>query len=228
LDDFVRQTNLAPTLVKMDIEGAEFDAIKGMEKTIEEKKPHLILETQREDARCLNWLRERGYIAIDLNTYHEIKNSSDYPSQSDIRNNLYIHQDKCSSLPYNPPLTFNNIITLKSDDFYIKSDGSFSLKIPIKLGKGRYTIDVNFTALGKDNELICGVKTEEKIIFQYHAYSHLLASTYRDWVINLSKASEINLYFKFLRQTKDPTFSIQGATISRVMEFDCFPSSLPI
>ena len=93
LDDFVENTKLIPNLVKMDIEGAEFDAIQGMEKTIKSAKPHLILETQAEDSRCLDFLSALGYISIDLNTYKVIKTPEDYPSGVGIRNNLYIHQD---------------------------------------------------------------------------------------------------------------------------------------
>ena len=73
IDDFVESTGLIPNLIKMDIEGAEFDAIQGMLKTIVKDKPHLILETQPSDTRCLDCLRNQGYVAIDLNTYREVK-----------------------------------------------------------------------------------------------------------------------------------------------------------
>src|SRR5437588_2047685 len=54
LDDFVAYTSLVPNVVKMDIEGAEFDALKGMVNTISRARPHLILETQPSDTRCLD------------------------------------------------------------------------------------------------------------------------------------------------------------------------------
>ena len=228
LDDFVENTKLIPNLVKMDIEGAEFDAIQGMEKTIKSAKPHLILETQAEDSRCLDFLSALGYISIDLNTYKVIKTPEDYPSGVGIRNNLYIHQDRLTETPYKPPFNFKKITTLESNDFKQEKNGSINLRTLLDLPKGRYLIDVMFTAEGNDNDLTCGVNIAGKSIFRYHAYSSLLASHYRDWVIHLSNDSEIDLYFNFLNQTFDDTLSIQGATITEVLDFKNTPTNLYI
>lgn len=43
IDKFQQQNNLNVGLIKMDIEGSEYDAIKGAEKTIKEQKPVLIV-----------------------------------------------------------------------------------------------------------------------------------------------------------------------------------------
>ncbi|MDJ0582397.1 FkbM family methyltransferase [Crocosphaera sp.] len=219
LDDFVNHTQLVPNLVKMDIEGAEFDAIKGMSKTIESAKPHLILETQPEDTRCLDFLLQKGYISIDLNTYQIIENAQDYPPGVGIRNNLYIHQERLSEVAYCPPFEFQEVTTLEAGDFQTKENGSIGLKNPLILDKGRYLIDVVFTAQGTDNDLTCGVKIGDKPIFRYHAYSNLLASSYRDWVIHLSETSKIDLYFDFLNETFDDTLSVQGARITEITDF---------
>jgi FkbM family methyltransferase len=226
LDDFVSKTGLVPNLVKMDIEGAEFDAVKGMLNTIARAKPHLILETQPHDTNCLNLLTEQGYVAIDLNSYREIKTPQDYPLGVELRNNLYIHQEKLSKTPYQPPFHLVEYITLNSEDFYQKSHNLIELQKPLNLQQGRYLIDVDFVAQGRDNEMICGVKLKEKVIFRYHSYSNFLASSYRDWVIHLVRNSEVNLYFEFLNDTFDPTFSVQGAKLYRVKEFDNLPPPL--
>ena len=226
LDDFVSQTGLVPSLVKMDIEGAEFDAVKGMLNTIAQAKPHLILETQPHDTCCLDLLQEQGYIAIDLNSYRQIKNPQDYPVGVGLRNNLYIHQEKLSQTPYQPPFHLVESLTLNSEDFYQKSHNLIELQKPINLEKGRYLVDVDFVAEGRDNEMMCGVKLKEKVIFRYHAYSNLLASSYRDWVIHIVKTSEVNLYFEFLGDTFDPTFSVKGVKLYRVKEFDDLPPYL--
>jgi len=117
LDDFIAHSKLVPNLLKMDIEGAEFDAIQGMVKTLNTAKPHLILETQRNDTRCLDFLRNIGYIAIDLNTYQEIKTPDDYPIGADIRNNLYIHCDRLIETPYQTPFQFGQPFLLNAEDF---------------------------------------------------------------------------------------------------------------
>ncbi|ACK67227.1 methyltransferase FkbM family [Rippkaea orientalis PCC 8801] len=226
LDDFVEHTGLVPNFVKMDIEGAEFDAIKGMTKTINSAKPHLILETQPDDTNCLDFLREAGYIAIDLNTYKVIETPQDYPQGVGIRNNLYIHRDRLSEVAYNPPFNFREVATVNTSDFQKKNDGSIALKTPLILDRGRYLIDVDFTAQGTNNDLTCGVSIGEKVIFRYHAYSNLLASSYRDWVIHLSETSKVSLYFNFLNGTSDETLSIKGAKITEITNFQDLPTNL--
>lgn len=220
LDDFIDQIKLIPNLLKMDIEGAEFDAIKGLEKTLISAKPHLILEAQRDDTRCLDFLRNLGYIAIDVNTYKEIHSADDYPVGADIRNNLYIHGDRLGETSYQGPFNFEIHTQLNTEDFNQKADGSAHLKSTLVLGKGRYLIDWDFTAEGKKNDLMCGVKVDDKVIFRYHAFSQLLASSYRDWVIDLPETSQIQLYFEFQNGTQDSTLKINGARITRITNFD--------
>ncbi|MGI0481630.1 FkbM family methyltransferase [Geminocystis sp. CENA526] len=220
LDDFVAKTGLIPNLVKMDIEGAEFDAVKGMINTIKTAKPHLILETQPEDTRCLDLLRENGYIVIDLNSYREIKTPQDYPQEASLRNNLYIHSSKILNTIYQPPFNFQTISKLNPDDFEFNNYPNIELKQPFSLEKGRYLIDVNVTASGKDNDMMWEVWANDQLIFRYHAYSSLLAQSYHDWIINLERISLINIRFCFLNDTNDPTFSIDGATIVKITNFD--------
>ncbi len=226
LDDFIEYTKLVPNLLKMDIEGAEFDALQGLEKTLVAAKPHLILEAQRNDTRCLDFLRNLGYIALDVNTYREVQSAEDYPVGADIRNNLYIHRDRLSETPYQLPFEFKSYTILTKEDFQQKADGSVYSEKTLVLSKGRYLIDWDFTAQGTQNDLMCGVKIGEKVIFRYHAFSQLLASSYRDWVINLSETSQIQLYFEFQHGTQDPTLTINGAKITQVTNFDPLPPAL--
>jgi chemotaxis response regulator CheB len=52
-----------PDLVKMDVEGNEVDALRGAERLLEERKPHVIVETHSEDrdAACRSLLTDHGY-----------------------------------------------------------------------------------------------------------------------------------------------------------------------
>jgi FkbM family methyltransferase len=220
LDDFVRQTGIAPDLIKMDIEGAEYDALMGMRSTIQSTKPHLILETQVDDTRCLDYLHQQGYISIDLNSYKIIDTQADYPDGVSIRNNLYIHEDRLSKTPYDLP--FNTIIyaNISENDFKQNSQSSkFALKSPVLLERGRYIIDVNFTAKGVDNELICGLKSNQELLLRYHGYSRLLAENYRDWVIHISEPKSVDIYFDFLNNTSDSTFFIKSVKIHKITNF---------
>ena len=52
-----------PDLVKMDVEGNEVAALRGAERLLSERKPHVIVETHSEDldAGCRWLLEDRGY-----------------------------------------------------------------------------------------------------------------------------------------------------------------------
>lgn len=58
-----RQEVTPPAVMKIDIEGAEFDALCGADKLITEHKPKLLIEIHSFDllTRCRSWLAERGY-----------------------------------------------------------------------------------------------------------------------------------------------------------------------
>ena len=55
-----------PDLVKMDVEGNEVAALRGAERLLSERKPHVVVETHSEDldAGCRWLLEDRGY-AVD-------------------------------------------------------------------------------------------------------------------------------------------------------------------
>ena len=228
LDDFVSVTGLVPKLIKMDIEGAEFDALSGMSQTISQARPHMILETQPSDTRCLDLLIERGYVSLDLNTYREVRSANDYPAGVAVRNNLYVHRKRLSEVPYRPPFTFVEAAVSTVHDFEASGKGPISLKSEIFLEKGRYVINVDMTAEGRDNEMMCGVRVGDKVILRYHAYTQCLAQSYREWVIHLPKPSGIKLYFEFLNDTRDDTFLVKGAKVLRIKEFDEVPLPLYI
>jgi len=44
IDDFVEKARIAPSLIKMDIEGNEIAALKGMQKTLRDFKPKILIE----------------------------------------------------------------------------------------------------------------------------------------------------------------------------------------
>jgi hypothetical protein len=64
LDELAYRTGgFVPDLVKLDVEGFEVKAIRGAERLLSERMPHLIVETHDEDldAACRELLEEHGY-----------------------------------------------------------------------------------------------------------------------------------------------------------------------
>ncbi len=63
LDEFIQQGNPPPDLIKMDIEGAEFEALIGVRELFKTNKPIIFLATHGEDIKknCLQLLKDFGY-----------------------------------------------------------------------------------------------------------------------------------------------------------------------
>ncbi len=74
LDDFVfSEGNPAPALIKMDIEGGEILAVKGMQRLLKEKHPLLFVELHGEEAAQAMWLAlsHAGYEILKMEKGYE-------------------------------------------------------------------------------------------------------------------------------------------------------------
>ena len=100
LDDFVNATGLMPRIIKMDIEGAEFDALQGGMQMLIKGKPVLMLEQSPSDMRCHALMTELGYKAVDLANYRHIRTVEDFDPGITIANLLYVHADHAAADPY--------------------------------------------------------------------------------------------------------------------------------
>jgi len=69
LDDFARE-HIVPDTIKIDVEGAESDVLKGAEKLFTRSRPHLICEVHDTANASFveTWLKTRGYELRWLNT----------------------------------------------------------------------------------------------------------------------------------------------------------------
>lgn len=63
LDEISVKLNLAPDVMKIDVEGAEMEVFRGGRQTLEKVKPTIFLSTHSPELRteCLNFLGEIGY-----------------------------------------------------------------------------------------------------------------------------------------------------------------------
>ena len=67
IDQLVEAGTLpAPSLVKIDVEGAELDVLRGMKATLERARPAVICEVHGTHRRFAEYMRERGYRVINL------------------------------------------------------------------------------------------------------------------------------------------------------------------
>lgn len=63
IDEFIKQGNPSPNLIKFDIEGAEYEALIGAKELLKNKKPVIFLASHSKElrAKCLKLLTEFGY-----------------------------------------------------------------------------------------------------------------------------------------------------------------------
>lgn len=219
LDDFVNATGLMPRVIKMDIEGAEFDALQGGLQMLRRGKPVLILEQSPSDMRCQALLTELGYKAVDLANYRHIRTVEDFDPGITIANLLYVHGDQAADDVYLNAGAPVEVARLTPDMFTYRPDGSLSLTDQIELPPGRYACIADFTADGTNNEIFAGVDTERGRIQRYHTYTRLMAETYRDWVFHLASPTKVSPFIEFVHGS-DATLRWGGAVIYRYPGFD--------
>jgi len=216
LDDFCSHSTLVPDLIKVDVEGAEFDVLSGSEALISSRRPHFLLEQQPQDPRCLNFLSDKGYIAIDLNTYRIVRSAADYPSGVRLRNTLFVHQARTHEIPYgNPPAT-DALSEFIRKDFRNTARGLVSRSVT--LPAGRYLVDMKFEGSGTA-QLICGVRSGDTPLSRYHGASRLLANSYRDWVFDLQHQADVEIFFMFPGDVHDDSLRVGGGDLRRLIGF---------
>jgi FkbM family methyltransferase len=220
LDDFVASMKLVPKLIKMDIEGAEFDALQGMKRLLAESKPILILEQSPSDMRCHELLSTQGYAGIDLATYRRIRSSGDFEPGVSVANILYVHSSTTDD-PYLSEVPPETVAEIPASAFR-PSLGGFELEKPVTLPAGRYICRADFSASGSDNEIFAGVEVDGEVIVRYHTYTRFMAESYRDWVFTLRKTSDVVPYLRFLKG-EDETLNWRGVKILRFGQFDRLP-----
>lgn len=227
LDDFSRKSGLVPSLIKMDIEGAEFDALCGMPRLIAEARPVLILEQSPDDMRCHELLGQAGYAAVDLASYRTIRTSADFPPGTSIANVLFVHRDFLAENPYFADAAPQRVAELDEARFERQDTGSIHLLEPMQLPPGRYLVRADFAGSSSENEVFAGVHADGETIFRYHTNTQFLANSYRDWPIHLDKPARIQPFLNFLHGS-DPDLIWRGVVVWRLPAFDGVPTPVLI
>ena len=68
LDDVCAEYNVKPRLIKLDIEGAELEALKGATATLDAYQPYIIFESIPDNPDLFSFLAARGYSFFDTNS----------------------------------------------------------------------------------------------------------------------------------------------------------------
>ncbi len=219
LDDLAAAGDFRPGFIKMDIEGAELDALRGMSRLLAEVRPVLVLEQSPDDMRCHDLLTAADYLAVDLSTYRPIRVAADFGRGAGVANVLFVPRERTATSPYFSAAAPEEVAVLPAERFLRAANGDISLTEPLDLPAGRYLVRADFTAEGADNAVFAGVEADGEVIFRYHTFTRFMADSYADWVIQLDRPARVAPFVRFL-EGADPTMRWNGATILRLPGFD--------
>lgn len=219
LDDFIRRTGLGPDLIKMDIEGAEYDALQGMRDYIGSARPTFILEQRPEDEKCIAFLKEAGYLAVDLRSYRWLETMQDLPAGTIVTDILYMTQEAIEATPYgSTSKTPEFVARLESGDVHWSAETHCVSRDVIELPAGRYLVSSDFQAASPTLEMKCGISNGVQALMHYHGTSGWLAQVGRNWVVDLKKPTKVSAFFDF-PSGRDDSFVFNSLEISRLPGF---------
>ncbi len=187
LDKFCEINNFYPRIIKFDIEGSEYKAIKGFGKTIDKVNPIIILEQTPSDDRCFSFLIQKKYKCINLANYRSIENNMQFREINPISNLLFFKEE--INISYN--LNFKEKLKIKSEDIQLDQKGKFKQKIFLK--EGVYLIYLLSKKKDYSNFKNINIKIDlnnlknNNLIFRYHGSVSILSSSYDELVFFIDK-----------------------------------------
>ncbi len=85
-DQFAREYRVAPALIKIDVEGFEWEVLQGMSETIDKHHPILMVEVQTHREEIHKWFRLQGY-----RLFHETLDEVTSPAELNL-NTFFFHR----------------------------------------------------------------------------------------------------------------------------------------
>ncbi len=175
-----------PDLIKLDIEGAELNALLGGDKLLDLHsgivRPLIILEQSSEKLESLQLLLKSGYILQDLATAELFKNQLPAP-QDPITNWL--------AIPCERETSFARL--LYPFEEYVFSPQKFDKIFEIdSLPAGRYRADIDLLAFAGENVYV-NIYNDNVLISRYHGDAEWLQSSYRSRQFDFRTAGKLTI-----------------------------------
>lgn len=172
LDYVCQRFSVMPSLVKMDIEGAEYLALLGARSIIENRIP-FILEVNPRQSDAAELLLAAGYRAIDLSTYRE--HTFDGSCKGSLRNVLFTYGAMAEAIPDGSRAV--PVTGLPLEHLSVDASGLFCLSSD-SLDPGRYFLRANLkdaSAIGGDETIGVSVWSGgQQVLLSICALSHFL------------------------------------------------------
>lgn len=193
VDDFCRANGLAPSFMKIDVEGAEIHVLRSATKLLDTMRLPIILEYQAtahpDQNDPLVYLEEKAYLFFDVNTYGRVSAAS-YAAMTDLPlvNVLCIHRN--SELADSYANLIKSVVFEKQlvDKEVLLIDG-------ISLSRGRHIVEFSFDC---PNNVTGGlaVKNVSGFLAYYEADTkHLRQHSCSSIVIDIKEPQVVSVEF---------------------------------
>ncbi len=190
LDDYTTRYGLVPNVVKMDIEGAEYHALRGFRKTLSQHKPHLLLEQRTHEIAAIDFVRELGYEVFDLGSYEDIHKPADFPLDSSVRNVVCIHRDRLAETAYANRQPKRLLSETPGTQLTRPEPAVHELQL--RLPPGRYVAELDLTS-DPENTLAYEVSYDRALRGKWHVVAWWFLANARDLPFHLHRETTITI-----------------------------------
>lgn len=207
IDIICFEKDICPRLIKLDIEGAEFEALKGAINTISDFRPIVIFEYLAEESKIedsIQFFDQWDYSLFDVNTLEPV-NRKFYLERNAWMSNVI-------ALPTEEACRYKNIQLEEVFDWNKSHENTPRLILP----SGRYK-----TVFALEGPYYCKaqlkIMSENEMIIHYHTWiGHLKHHTCSNMVFEISKETEI--WFELTPEIEDETkeAQISEITVSKI------------
>lgn len=200
LDDFCRTLNVEPRVIKMDIEGAEYEGLEGAKALLQKARPHLILEFfigVEQSRRCLDFLVSFGYSAFCCATYRRIESALALKEcKEEIMNICFIHSSRLADTLY-----CHEPVLVKTTNFEWNKNAegqeSFYLSPPVSVAASRYFFDLHLDVTNSEAIATVGFMTMNGFILTHSTGQLRRIHSYGSQsVFEVPYATEIRFFVK--------------------------------
>ncbi len=215
LDDFAERHGLFPNVVKMDIEGAEFNALKGFARCLARRKPHLVLEHRTHEMHAIDLVRELGYEVFDCASYEDIREAKDFPAGSSIRNVVCVHRDRLHETAYTGRKPRRAVKEFAGAE--LTRPDAMTYELQLRLPAGRYVAELDVSA-DADSTLAYDVSFDRALRGKWHVTAWWFLANARDLPFHLPRETTVTLRVSHvegpgaMRLDRLKLFAVDGVT----------------
>lgn len=181
LDEYCKNLKTIPKVIKIDVEGAELQVLRGSERILKKNYPVLVIEytTMQKDPNedPLEYLNSLGYVLFDTNLYKQVSREFYLSEGTNATVNLLAIPDNLfKSSPYNSLMIIKeqtiDVTTskLQSEPILLSNPGRYMVALTFD---GPPTATAHLLIKSTENKQLAYYETEIQYL-KHHSCSHMI------------------------------------------------------